>query len=65
MPKLEALRRGWSGLDTQSARVAYSLALEAVDALYENFGTDGVRNLMRSPERLPAISAELDKRLGL
>jgi hypothetical protein len=65
LPKLEALRRGWSGLDTQSARVAYSLALEAVDALYDNFGTDGVRNLMRNPERLPAISAELDKRLGL
>ena len=65
LPKLEALRRGWSGLDTQSARLAYALALEAVDALYDNFGTDGVRNLMRNPERLPAISAELDKRLGL
>jgi hypothetical protein len=65
LPKLEAIRRGWSGLDTQSARVAYALALEAVDALYDNFGTDGVRNLMRNPERLPAISAELDKRLGL
>jgi hypothetical protein len=65
LPKLEALRRGWSGLDTQSARLAYSLALEAVDALYENFGSDGVRNLMRNPERLPAVSAELDKRLGL
>jgi hypothetical protein len=65
LPKLEALRRGWSGLDTQSARIAYALALEAVDALYDNFGTDGVRNLMRNPERLPAVSAELDKRLGL
>lgn len=65
LPKLESLRRGWSGLNAQSARLAYSLALEAVDALYENFGTDGVRNLMRNPERLPAVSAELDKRLGL
>lgn len=65
LPKLEALRRGWSGLNTQSAVLAYALALEAVDALYENFGNDGVRNLMRNPERLPAISAELDKRLGL
>ena len=65
LPKLEALRRGWSGLDSKGARLAYSLALEAVDALFENFGTDGVRNLMRNPERLPAISAELDKRLGL
>jgi len=65
LPKLEALRRGWSGLDSQSARLAYSLALEAVDALYDNFGTDGVRNLMRNPERLATVSAELDKRLGL
>ncbi|MEO8049080.1 MAG: hypothetical protein ABI833_01575 [Acidobacteriota bacterium] len=65
LPKLEALRGGWSGLNAQSAHVAYALALEAVDALYDNFGTDGVRNLMRNPERLPAISAELDKRLGL
>ena len=65
LPKLEGLRQGWSGLDAQHARVAYSLALEAVDALYDNFGSDGVRNLMRNPERLAAISAELDKRLGL
>ncbi|MSV35724.1 MAG: hypothetical protein EXQ47_09020 [Bryobacterales bacterium] len=65
LPKLEQLKQGWSQLDATHARVAYSLALAAVDALYENFGSDGVRNLMRSPERLTAISAELDKRLGL
>jgi len=65
LPKLEALRGGWSGLNAQSARLAYSLALEAVDALYDNFGTDGVRNLMRNPERIATVSAELDKRLGL
>ena len=64
-PKLEALRQGWSGLDAQHARLAYSLALQAVDALYDNFGSDGVRNLMRNPERLAKVSAELDKRLGL
>jgi len=65
LPKLESLRQGWSGLDAQHARLAYALALEAVEALYDNFGNDGVRNLMRNPERLTAISAELDKRLGL
>ena len=65
LPKLESLRQGWSGLDASHAHLAYSLALEAVDALYENFGTDGVRNLMRNPERLTVISTELDKRLGL
>jgi hypothetical protein len=65
LPKLEQLRQGWSQLDTEHATLAYALALAAVDALYENFGNDGVRNLMRNPERLPAVSAELDKRLGL
>jgi hypothetical protein len=65
LPKLEQLRQGWSQLDAEHAALAYALALTAVDALYENFGADGVRTLMRNPERLPAISAELDKRLGL
>lgn len=65
LPKLESLRQGWSGLNAQHVRLAYSLALEAVDALYDNFGNDGVRNLMRNPERLATVSAELDKRLGL
>jgi hypothetical protein len=65
LPKLEQLKQGWSQLDATHARIAYSLALAAADALYENFGSDGVRNLMRNPERLAAISAELDKRLGL
>lgn len=65
LPKLEELRQGWSHLDSEHATLAYALALAAVDALYDNFGSDGVRNLMRNPERLPAVSAELDKRLGL
>ena len=65
LPKLEQLKQGWSQMDTAHARIAYSLALAAVEALYENFGSDGVRNLMRNPERLAAITAELDKRLGL
>ena len=65
LPKLEQLRQGWSQLDAEHATLAYALALAAVDALYENFGNDGVRNLMRNPERLATISADLDKRLGL
>ena len=65
LPKLEQMKQGWSQFDSTGARVAYSLALAAVDALYENFGSDGVRNLMRNPERLAAVSAELDKKLGL
>jgi hypothetical protein len=65
LPRLEQLIQGWSQLDAAHASLAYALALAAVDALYENFGNDGVRNLMHNPERLAAVSAELDQRLGL
>jgi hypothetical protein len=65
LPKLENLRQDWSRLDGEHATLAYALALAAVERMYENYGNDGVRNLMRNPERLPATSAYLDKQLGL
>jgi hypothetical protein len=64
LPKLSQLNQGFAGLDAGSATVAYALALEAVAALYENYHSDGVRSLMRNPERLPAITADLEKRLA-
>jgi len=65
LPRLENLRQDWSRLDTEHATLAYALALAAAEMMYETYGNDGVRNLMRNPERLPAISAYLDKQLGL
>jgi len=64
LPKLSQLNQGWAGLDAGNAAVAYALALEAVAALYENYHSDGVRNLMRNPELLPTITADLEKRLA-
>ena len=64
LPKLAALTQGWAGLDARNASIAYALALMAADALYDNYHSDGVRNLMRNPERLPAITADLEKRLA-
>jgi hypothetical protein len=64
LPKLSMLSQGWMGLDARNAAVAYAMALEAVDLLYDNYHSDGVRNLMRNPERLPAITADLEKRLS-
>ncbi len=64
LPSLSQLTQGWMGLDAKNAAVAYSLALDAVELLYDNYHSDGVRNLMRNPERLPAIAADLDKRLA-
>jgi len=65
LTSLSMLDGGWARLDSKNASLSYGLALAAVEALYENFGNDGVRNLMRNPERLPATIADLDKRLGL
>ncbi|HWZ33788.1 MAG TPA: hypothetical protein VNX18_20755 [Bryobacteraceae bacterium] len=65
LPKLENIGQDWSRLDSDHALIAYGLSLAAVEALYDNFHADGVGNLLRSPERLAGITAELDKRLGL
>ena len=65
LPRLENLRQDWSRLDTEHATLAYAMALAAAEILYQTYGNDGVRNLMRNPERLPAMVAYLDKQLGL
>lgn len=65
LPRLSNLHQDWSRLDTEHANAAYGLSLEAVELLYQGMGIDGVRNLLRSPERLAAVTADLDKRLGL
>jgi len=65
LPKLENLGQDWSRLDTEHAVVAYGLSLEAVEIFYATYGAEGVRNLLHNPDRLDAIMADLDRRLGL
>lgn len=65
IPRLEDLHQDWSQLSIQNARLAYNLALAAADALYQNYASFGIRNIVNNPERLSQISAELDKHLGL
>ena len=65
LPRLSNLRQDWSRLDTAHAAVAYALSLAAVELLWQDSGDDGVRNLLRNPERLPQVTAELDRKLGL
>ena len=65
LPKLEKLEGNWSRLDADHATLAYSLALAAAEEMFTHFGVDGIRNLVRNPERLDAVSAELDRILGL
>jgi len=65
IPKLENLRQDWSRLSTQNALAAYSLALAAADALYDNYASYGIRNILTNPATLPRITADLDAKLGL
>ncbi|MGB6941976.1 MAG: hypothetical protein WBE37_06255 [Bryobacteraceae bacterium] len=64
IPKLENLRQDWSRMSTQNALAAYSLALAAADALYDNYASYGIRNILANPATLPHITADLDSKLG-
>ena len=63
LPALGRLSGTWSRLSPQHARVAYAAAYIAADALVTAYGSDGARNLLRSPETLPQVTADLDRRV--
>ena len=65
LPRLENLGQDWSRLDTVHAQLAYALALDGVEQFFANYAQYGIANLLRNKERLPGITADLDKRLGL
>ena len=65
LPRLENLGQDWSRLDTAHANLAYAESLAAMDLFYENYAQLGIANLVRNPDRLAAITADLDRRLGL
>lgn len=63
LPTLDGLGDDWSKFDADQARVAYDVALYAVEIFNRDFGTYGLRNLLNNPAKLPYYTAELDKRL--
>lgn len=65
LPRLSNLHQDWSRLDAEHAAAAYGISLQAVEMIEQNYGSDGIRNLLHSPERLEGITADLDRRLGL
>jgi tetratricopeptide (TPR) repeat protein len=65
IPRLEDLHQDWSQLSLENARLAYNLALSAADALYDNYSSSGIRNVVNNPQNLPQITADLDRKLGL
>ena len=65
IPRLSNLKQDWSRLDAEHAAAAYALSLAAVELLWQESGENGVRNLLRNPDRLPQVTADLDRKLGL
>jgi len=64
LASLVQLGSGFGGLNSQQARVAYTQALMAVEILLKDYGNDGLRNILRNPERIASIAPEIDKRLA-
>ena len=65
LPKLSNLGQDWSRMDTEHAVLAYALSLAAVEVFYQDYAGYGIGNLLRNPERLAAITTDLERRLGL
>ena len=63
-PKLEELHPDWSRMSPQQARLAYNVSLAAADALADLYPGEGLRNVLRNPERLDQVTVEVDKKLG-
>jgi hypothetical protein len=65
LPRLDQLGQNWSRMDTLHAQAAYGLALAAIELFSKDYAAYGLRNLLRNPERLPEITADLNRKLGL
>lgn len=65
LPKLENFGRDWSGLSSENAAVAYGVALAAADTFFENYANTGLLNVLRNPNLMAQVTADLNARLGL
>ena len=64
IPRLEELHPDWSRMSAEEARTAYNVSLAAADILFTDYAGDGLRNILRNPEKLPEVTTDLDKSLG-
>lgn len=65
LPKLENFQQEWSGMSTQNSTLAYGVALAAADLFFENYQNTGLLNVLRNPNLLAQITADLNNRLNL
>lgn len=65
LPQLANLHQDWSRLDSEHAQAAYALSLAAVELFYQEHVPEAMSILLRNPDRLAEVTAELDRSLGL
>ena len=63
LPTLGAMDRNFSRMSSESAAMSYAYSLVAADLMVERYRAYGLQNILRNPERLPQVEAELDKLL--
>ncbi|HET8546495.1 MAG TPA: hypothetical protein VFL57_00750 [Bryobacteraceae bacterium] len=63
MPKLANMSQNWSRMSPEHAAVAYAYALAAVELMLERYRDFGIQNVLRNPELLASVAADLDKLL--
>lgn len=63
MPGLNQMPPSWGKLSPWHASLAYTMSLAAVDTLYRSYGEQYVRNLLRNPERIPAVADAVNQAL--
>jgi len=63
VPRLERIGQDWSRMSVRHSTLAYAMALAAVELFYQHYQAFGIRNLLRNPQMLDQITADLDRRL--
>ena len=63
LPRLENVSQTWTRMSREAAANAYLYSLAAVEGLYEMHRSTGISAVLRNPERLPQLAAEIDKQM--
>jgi hypothetical protein len=63
LPPLQAMSQSWTRLSPGNARLAYAVALYAAELFFAHHQEFGIRTLVRNPEFLDRIAADIDRRM--
>ncbi|MBI4908723.1 MAG: hypothetical protein HY820_34200 [Acidobacteria bacterium] len=65
VPKLGRLGQNWSGLSSENAAMAYTLALVAAEKLSDLYANTGLGNILRDPSGFGEVETKVAQALGL